>query len=361
MKLLQRWWRQSDRYQWLAGYLEAHGVQTWARIMMCAALAVGGVAPLLVLASPAGPQSTVGRVVSVAAGIVGMSTALLWIRRGWPSRRRSVIFALVVTVCIATGLLTGTTPAVALAGCALFILIGGYVAIFHSAPLLFFCMAAAAGTAGVLALRLARHDPVVAVVELTIVVTTNLAVVISSNWMIHMLSVDMVNSDLDPLTGLLNRRACWTRATELVGLHRRSRDSHLLIVIIDLDRFKKLNDTRGHAVGDRALVAIARALRSHSRQTAVVARIGGEEFLIADVIPAPDKAEEIAERLRAAILSTPPHLTGSVGAVTIPLPGPAIPAGDLIDVLAAEADAAMYEAKRAGGNQFRVHESPSLP
>ncbi|MGH3584500.1 MAG: GGDEF domain-containing protein, partial [Mycobacterium sp.] len=304
MKLVQQWWRQPERYQWLVGYLETHGVQTWARIMMCLALVAGGLTPVLVLASAAGPQGTVGRVLSVAAGAVGMSTVLLWLRPGWPSRKQSVLFALVVTVCIATGLLSGTTPAVALAGCALFILIGGYVAIFHSAPLLFFCMAAAAGTAGVLALQLAQQDPVIAVVELMIVVTTNVAVVISSNWMIHMLSVDMVNSDLDPLTGLLNRRACWTRATELVGLHRRSQDSHLLIVIIDLDRFKKLNDTRGHAVGDRALVAVARALRGHSRQTAVVARIGGEEFLFVDLIPSMARDAGIGELLRGGILSS---------------------------------------------------------
>ncbi|MBI3226216.1 MAG: hypothetical protein HYZ39_14285 [Mycolicibacterium cosmeticum] len=93
---MRQWWRQPDRYPWLVGYLETHGVQTWARIMMCLPLVAGGLTPVLVLASAAGPQGTPGRVLSVAAGAVGMSTVLLWLRPGWPSPKQSVLFALVV-------------------------------------------------------------------------------------------------------------------------------------------------------------------------------------------------------------------------------------------------------------------------
>lgn len=360
MSILAQWWRQPERYRWLVYYLEAHGVQTQVRLLMLPVLISGGLTPLLILGTSAAPQHPFGRALSVAAGSVWLATVLFWVGPTWPSRRRSVIFSVTTTVCVAVSWLSGANPAVALAGCAQFLLVGGYVAMFHTPRLIVFNAVVALGTVTALAVEVGRQEPVLAALGLVTVIVLNSTVVVSTNWLINVLSVDMVNSDLDALTGLLNRRACLARAGELVALHRSDAGSYLLIVLIDLDQFKKLNDTRGHAIGDSALVAIGRALRGQSRQATVVGRVGGEEFLIVDVIAHADVAAEIAERLRESIIMTPPHLSGSVGAVTIPLPLPDIPAVDLIELLSSEADAAMYEAKRAGGNQFRIRLRPSL-
>jgi diguanylate cyclase (GGDEF)-like protein len=126
-----------------------------------------------------------------------------------------------------------------------------------------------------------------------------------------------------------------------------------VIAMLDLDKFKTLNDTKGHAVGDRALVSVGRALRDSTRHCAVAARAGGEEFLIADLLTGSD-ATVLAERLRLAVLRTPWRLSASIGTVTVAVAAlPAHARPDALDNLIAIADDAMYEAKRAGGNQSR--------
>lgn len=91
----------------------------------------------------------------------------------------------------------------------------------------------------------------------------------------------------------------------------------LVVMVIDLDNFKKLNDTHGHSVGDEALVGVAAALRATCRRTAVIGRAGGEEFVVADI---GDPAEHAvtAERLRAAIAANPLQITASIGTATAP-------------------------------------------
>jgi diguanylate cyclase (GGDEF)-like protein len=124
--------------------------------------------------------------------------------------------------------------------------------------------------------------------------------------------------------------------------------------MVDLDHFKHLNDEHGHVVGDRALITIADVLRDNTDQDAVVARIGGEEFLIADLI-AHARIRIQAEHLRSAIASTVFGITASVGVASIPLRQASVPRRDVIDNLIKIADAAMYDAKRAGGDQTRHH------
>jgi diguanylate cyclase (GGDEF)-like protein len=121
--------------------------------------------------------------------------------------------------------------------------------------------------------------------------------------------------------------------------------------MIDLDAFKRVNDTFGHSAGDRALTAVADVLREHMAPTSVLCRAGGEEFLIAAVGPEPD-ADAISAQLRSAIATLPHQVTASIGTATAELPALGIP--DLpgfIEKLVDAADTAMYTAKRRGGNQ----------
>jgi diguanylate cyclase (GGDEF)-like protein len=149
----------------------------------------------------------------------------------------------------------------------------------------------------------------------------------------------------DPLTGLLNRTSLHERVAESIEVAQRTgREGALLFC--DLDRFKPVNDTYGHAVGDRVLGVVARRLETHVRAGDTAARYGGDEFvLVADAL-AGDELDSLIERLRRAV-ARPVEVDGivvtvemSVGRVAIPVDGSAT-ADRLIDA----ADAAMYRAK----------------
>ncbi|WP_130494490.1 GGDEF domain-containing protein [Motilibacter rhizosphaerae] len=129
----------------------------------------------------------------------------------------------------------------------------------------------------------------------------------------------------------------------------------LALLFVDLDRFKEVNDLLGHAAGDELLVVVADRLRSAVRGTDVAARLGGDEFAVLVRDPAgPEVVAALAERIIRAV-SSPVALragTASVGAsVGVALREPGVPAADLL----AQADTAMYAAKRAGRGRFRVH------
>jgi diguanylate cyclase (GGDEF)-like protein len=123
--------------------------------------------------------------------------------------------------------------------------------------------------------------------------------------------------------------------------------------MIDLDNFKRLNDTHGHSTGDKALVAVAGALRLVCPPTTTIARFGCEEFVVADIYRT-DDLRDIAEQLRKAIAATRYLITASIGIASAPLGASFDPAErELIDDLVNVADTAMYAAKRAGGNESR--------
>jgi diguanylate cyclase (GGDEF)-like protein len=156
---------------------------------------------------------------------------------------------------------------------------------------------------------------------------------------------------VDPLTGLLNRRGFEERLA--VEVARAARDgSSLAVVSFDLDRFKRVNDERGHAAGDRALTALATVIRDHARGGDVTARWGGEEFIV--VLPGADvpAARGLAERVRAALVASGAGVTVSAGVSAAAAPFDP-------QALLQAADAALYAAKRAGRDRTVV--APAAP
>jgi diguanylate cyclase (GGDEF)-like protein len=153
----------------------------------------------------------------------------------------------------------------------------------------------------------------------------------------------------DALTGLPNRRYF----EEFCGLlaRRRRADDAIGVLMIDIDRFKSLNDNHGHALGDRVLRIVAEAIAGAVRDDDVPARYGGEEFAVLLRNPTPDIALEIGERVRRAVGSLDLRslrldgVTVSVGIAVSDTPDQ--PIGDLIE----RADGALYAAKRAGRNR----------
>ncbi|GAA3743789.1 putative bifunctional diguanylate cyclase/phosphodiesterase [Micromonospora maritima] len=158
-------------------------------------------------------------------------------------------------------------------------------------------------------------------------------------------------ADVDPLTGLPNRKALLTEVAEQVHLHaeraaRGEPDGHLALLLLDLDRFKHVNDALGHAVGDRLLVEVSARLIDVVGERDLVARLGGDEFAI--VVPrlaGLDEARERADRVVAALAEPVPldglplDVGGSIGVALFP------DHGEDFATLMRHADVAMYDAK----------------
>ncbi len=161
----------------------------------------------------------------------------------------------------------------------------------------------------------------------------------------------------DGLTGLFNRHHFMgLAADEMARAARYGRP--ITVGIADLDHFKQVNDTLGHAAGDHVLQTFARLLGDTLRQTDRVCRYGGEEFAFVFPETTPDEALQLGERLRARLLESPPVLAdGRRLAVTFSL-GLADASGCGLEDSLARADLGLYEAKRAGRNRTVVTRRP---
>jgi two-component system, cell cycle response regulator len=143
----------------------------------------------------------------------------------------------------------------------------------------------------------------------------------------------------DPLTGLSNRRFILTQLAGMVSGARRH-DRPLTVAVIDIDHFKRINDTKGHAEGDRVLAAVAHSIRDHLRAEDQLGRLGGEEFLA--ILPETDAraANRATEHMRENVAAS--GVTISVGWATW--------GGEDPDDLLRRADDALYAAKANGRN-----------
>jgi diguanylate cyclase (GGDEF)-like protein len=192
------------------------------------------------------------------------------------------------------------------------------------------------------------------------VVTAPVALILA----IAVLSTALMESDMhhrgeaviDSLSGMLNRKALASRVSEL-GQQSEITGEPVGMILGDLDQFKEVNDTQGHAAGDAALTDVAYLLRKRLRAFDLAYRVGGEEFLI--LLPGADTPEcaRIAEELRAAVASEP---VGEGTMLTISFGASASARGEGFDYarVFAAADEALYEAKSDGRN--RVCDRPPV-
>jgi diguanylate cyclase (GGDEF)-like protein len=152
----------------------------------------------------------------------------------------------------------------------------------------------------------------------------------------------------DELTGIANRRHFFDVARRDVATSLRA-DRPLAAVMIDIDHFKAVNDTHGHATGDDVIRTVAERLTAELRSTDLLARYGGEEFSVLMVDT--NDPEGPAERLRAAVGGRPVATRSGPLDVTVSLGVARLAPGDDLESLLARADGALYEAKRAGRNR----------
>lgn len=163
--------------------------------------------------------------------------------------------------------------------------------------------------------------------------------------------MDFTGQRCDPLTGLCNRQALDETLENYLAMHRRYGLSFSLAVF-DLDTFKQVNQEHGHLHGDRVLQQVAQLIEEQARETDIVARLGGEEFIV--VLPSSELAAAslFAERIRVAVQSAVQiTVSGGVAAVVD---------GDDAKTLLTRADSALYAAKAEGRNRTYCHTGQSV-
>ena len=160
----------------------------------------------------------------------------------------------------------------------------------------------------------------------------------------------------DPLTGLANRALFRDRVSHALALAQRSTHP-ITVLFLDLDDFKRVNDSLGHAEGDRLLIAAAERFLSCARAADTVSRLGGDEFaILIEHAAGPDGRSELLERLATA-MSHPFTLSGNQVQVTASIGVATATPGDTADDLLRNADVAMYAAKRRGKGRSETYES----
>lgn len=154
---------------------------------------------------------------------------------------------------------------------------------------------------------------------------------------------------VDPLTGLPNR-AAWSERLEHEVAQWQQHGNSLLLAMLDLDHFKRINDNYGHLAGDRVLKIIATVLRKRLRASDFIARFGGEEFILLMPDTSAASGARLAEALRAAIQACPFHFKGEPVTITVSMGMTAFKPGEHSDLVLKRADQALYRAKNAGRN-----------
>ena len=168
-------------------------------------------------------------------------------------------------------------------------------------------------------------------------------------------------ANFDALTNLPNRRLMRDRWKQAVHNHRRSGNS-LALMLIDLDHFKKINDSKGHSIGDELLVQAAESMLNCLRSTDTLARLGGDEFaiILTDIAEASEIdfiAQKIVNCLGAKFKLSGHEvlISGSLGVSLYPANG------DSLEDLLRQADQAMYDVKGKGGNGYCFSAQPLEP
>jgi diguanylate cyclase len=158
---------------------------------------------------------------------------------------------------------------------------------------------------------------------------------------------------LDPLTGLPNR-AAWSERLDLEVARWQRYGGELLLAVVDIDHFKRINDGYGHLAGDKVLKIIANELHKRLRKTDFMARFGGEEFVLLIPTTPLDGGLQLLETLRASIEACPFHFKGERVTITLSAGISEFAEGERGEQVFARADQALYRAKGWGRNRVEV-------
>jgi len=331
----------------------------------------GATAAVMTL-SPEGPNSPTRRIIVVLTYLstipVGIVVARMHLGKVWRPQRFTrnrpgpIAFVAYADVGLSGVLFTFVAHEAALIGAGLFAVIGVFTATFTTRSVVIGHIAFTSVVISTLTVLTWWQGPY----ETAAVVGQWLVALLAANSTLMMLNAftrgvqksfdtQLDNASRDPLTGLLNRRGLELWADQLL----RSHPTRVDFILVDLDHFKAINDTLGHAAGDEVLIRTGNRLEATLGGDGLLARTGGEEFTV--LMTNRDSAA-VSDAIRAAVHDPRDKIpvTASVGVATLRFED--IFGSDPIDPLREgprRADIALYEAKRAGRN--RVHAYPGPP
>ncbi|MEU7218769.1 GGDEF domain-containing protein [Nocardia iowensis] len=363
--MFRTWWRDPVDYRGLVETFGSHGALGRFKFM----LGAGGLVMLViaVLASiaqgdVAGP---VGEIQGIVEAVVAGAWTVRWWFLPWPRETESLVWIVLFDIDTTANNLLVHDRVVGVLGVFLLMAMGGYVTVFHGPRVLALHVGWTFLTSVMLAWLMysgaladpgqtnAGHRPedlalgLAVILVMLVVVGVILPFVQFCHWLLRMDALS------DPLTVLLNRRGLDSYLASHIG-HCQGRAVY--VATLDLDRFKAVNDSFGHAFGDEVLIRTAQRIRAAVEPHTLVARTGGEEFVVVGRLR--EDAATVGERLREAIETMselPVRITASVGVAVLDTSRRDTPYNETTyRRLLRGSDSAMYRAKRRGGNAVAI-------
>lgn len=340
-------------YQFTTSTLRASGYLPRLRYTMGAVCLFAALLSWTLTRHPIGAHDTLSRAIMVTCAASSLLVGLRWFIGSWPSYRLTVAFVVWADIGLAVTSSLLSTPEARLSATTSTTLVGIFTAfLLGTTALIWHCVAAAALVVGITtAAVMVDH---VGLWELfpfyspVLIATLIMPIVIQAilDGAQRSMSTTARQALQDPMTGLDNRRGM---DQSVLRLLRQNPDSALLVVVIDVDRFKQLNDRWGHEYGDAALRAVGQALRSSIRSGDIATRLGGDEFAVIAAIDGPGNVNGFIARIQTALAGIS-GVTVSIGSACQSTHDGDV---EVIDYLLRHADRAMYESKNRGGNQLQ--------
>ncbi|WP_370070736.1 GGDEF domain-containing protein [Mycobacterium sp. MAA66] len=352
---MRQWWSEPVDYAAQVAYFAKRSMSQTIKVAIGLGNGMNAATPLALLLPTVAPDKPAARIAVVMFAVMMFVWAWLWCSRPWPSRSVSIGFIVSCDIGIAMVSLQDPNWLTGFWGFNAFAQISVYL-LFFDGPKVFAVHGAwIVATATAFAARISADAHVgaaVMVARLLAIVVPAVSATMGIQLGIWDLRNDANESLTDPLTGLLNRRGLHLHIGDLLR-DNTTMASEVAVMVVDLDRFKQINDNFGHGVGDEVLIRTAQRITAAVRGSALVARTGGEEFVIVDLTD-PGRAEFIAERIRYAIAAPAAHpATASIGLSCSARADFTTLGGDptvQLDAIIARADSALFDAKRRGGN-----------
>lgn len=355
--VLDEWYSQPFDYEWIVTHRSTRGLHGPLRVVFGAATLLFAAASILMLFSSRGPGGPLAQGWVAVVLLLQAAVALRWFFGPLPVRRDFIAFALFGDIGLSSVLVL-YEPFASLIGCGLFVVTGALCTYFLSQRWLLAHLAWCVVFISVTIVRTClsdREDVPTALAGGLVVLAINTAIPLLAHIAWTAIGRDARRSLLDPLTGLLNRRGLDDAAEDLC-VHSHQRGHTLVVVVIDIDRFKTVNDYFGHDSGDKVIATVATRLVSLFAGKGVVARTGGEEFVVV-FGDAGERVNELIGSIACTLHRADDRIpiTVSVGASVVTTPVAKWQLGtSVITTATRAADSMMYRAKYDGGNRTAV-------
>ncbi len=349
-----QWFMLAHDYEWMTEFQNSHPSGKVVRVVMAFSMSNISFMSFLSLWSVGGPTGGPAVVMTLTLCVVNQIIAAMWLLRPFPGRLGVVSFAVYADISVTLALVVLDLRN-ALLVCVLFTAIGAFVTFFLSPRWVVVHLvysAAVTITFAVLVFFRGDMDTISLLVQTNVILLGIMSVPVTSHIFLTTISADARSSALDPLTGLLNRRGLDGALMELWQQGRREGQC-AAVIVVDIDRFKSVNDIYGHDEGDVVICRVAERLNSHVARYGVVGRTGGEEYLGA-VVTSRLHIDALIHGIRRALHSEHDAIpvTVSVGAAILYADSPLwSSSNDTIATASRVADLMMYEAKAAGGDR----------